>query len=143
MSTSGIDERLVGVWFFKECISCGEISFNRQIRRILGPDRRFVDLSHNHDASVYEGYGDWKGWDTFCARHLLQNRGYWNSDNGTLYLYWDDNRYMKLKYEYDLDTLELKNHQNRKQLWTRRKAGSSQLMAEGLTNQRIAESLNR
>jgi len=128
MSTSSIDARLVGMWYLTESISCGDISFNKQVCRILGPNRRFVDLSQNHDTSIYETYGDWNGWDTFCARLSLQNRGFWNSDDSTLHLYWDDNRYMNYNYEYDRAALILKPHTSQPQLWARRKAGSGQLM---------------
>ncbi len=121
MSTSRIDDRIVGMWSLTECGSFGDISFNRQVCRILGPDRRFVDLSQNHAPSVYETYGDWKGWDMFCARLSLKNRGFWNTDASTLHLYWDDNRYMNYTYEYDRAALLLKTKTNQTQLWTRRR----------------------
>ncbi len=119
MSNVSIDARLVGMWYLTECISCGDISFNREFCRILGPDRRFVDLSLDDDFYVYEPDGDWKGWDTFCARLSLQNRGFWSSDDSTLYFYWDDNRYRKYKYEYDRTSLILMPNTSQSQLWKR------------------------
>ena len=143
MSTSRIDTRLVGMWYVIEGRSFGHISFNRQVCRILGPDRRFVDLSQNHAPHVYETDGDWKGWDTFCARLSLQNRGFWNTDDNTLHIYWDDNRYVNYKYEYGRAALLLKTHTSQTQLWTRRKAVSRQLVEEELLNRRTGESVNR
>ncbi len=119
MSIFSIDARLVGMWYVFECKSGGEISFNSKVYRIFGPDRRFVELTEDYDSPVYETDGDWKGWDMCCADFSLKNRGRWNTDDSTLYLYWDDNRYRDYKYEYDRNALILMPNTSQAQFWTR------------------------
>ncbi len=120
MTTSRIDTRLLGTWYSKD-YNPREFSFKSQGRLIMGPGRRFVDMLQFLDSTHYDPDGDWKGWDTFCATLSLENRGFWNTDDSTLHLYWDDNRYIKYKYEYDRSALILKTKTNQTQLWTRRK----------------------
>ena len=121
MFTSRIDTRLVGTWYSNDYTMLREFSFKSPGCLIMGPDRRFVDMLQFFDSTHFGPNGDWKGWDRFCAIHSLQNRGFWNTDDSTLHFYWDDNRYINYKYEYDRAALILKANTRPTQLWTRRK----------------------